>query len=174
MRLLTTVMCCLACPGAAEHPLHRSIRSWKTAFLPFARARKTHLQRVPGPKAILSYLARDADLLERALPLPRLTRTIWKVLRRHGCIVRPVHLPPEPMERPAPMSAWQIDLKDASTVPADPDGKRKPSGGNLERRGYGHLHRPLVLGARPFSCADGEALHGQHPARAGKARLDHL
>ncbi len=84
-----------------------------------------HLQRVPGPKAILYYLARDAELLEHALPLPRSTRTIWKVLRRHGCIVRPVRLPPQPLERPAPMSAWQIDFKDASTVPADPDGKQQ-------------------------------------------------
>src|SRR5437588_7282523 len=84
-----------------------------------------HLHRVPGPKAILYDLARDAQLLEHALPLPCSTRTIWKVLRRHGCIVRPVRLPPEPMERPDPMSAWQIDLKDASSVPADPDGKQQ-------------------------------------------------
>jgi transposase InsO family protein len=84
-----------------------------------------HLQRVPGPKAILYYLARDAEVLEHAVPLPRSTRTIWKVLRRHGCIVRPVRLPPQPMERPAPLSAWQIDFKDASTVPADPYGKRQ-------------------------------------------------
>jgi hypothetical protein len=35
-----------------------------------------HLQRVPGPKAILYYLARDAELLEHAVPLPRSTRTI--------------------------------------------------------------------------------------------------
>jgi hypothetical protein len=29
------------------------------------------------------------------------------------------------MERPAPMTAWQIDFKDASTVPADLDGKQQ-------------------------------------------------
>jgi len=29
------------------------------------------------------------------------------------------------MERPAPLSAWQIDFKDASTVPADPYGKQQ-------------------------------------------------
>jgi hypothetical protein len=32
---------------------------------------------------------------------------------------------PQPMERPAPLSAWQIDFKDASTVPADPYSKRQ-------------------------------------------------
>ena len=29
------------------------------------------------------------------------------------------------MKRPAPMTAWQIDFKDASTVPADPDSKQQ-------------------------------------------------
>lgn len=31
----------------------------------------------------------------------------------------------EPQERPAPMSHWQLDFKDATTVPADPDGKQQ-------------------------------------------------
>jgi transposase InsO family protein len=31
----------------------------------------------------------------------------------------------EPLERPAPLSHWHLDVKDASTVPADPDGKRQ-------------------------------------------------
>ena len=31
----------------------------------------------------------------------------------------------EPLERPAPMSQWQLDFKDASTVPADPFGKQQ-------------------------------------------------
>jgi hypothetical protein len=84
-----------------------------------------HLRRVPGPKAIQYYLARDPQLQKRALRLPPSTRTIWKVLRRHGCIARPVRLPHQPIERPAPMSAWQIDFKDASTVPADPYGKQQ-------------------------------------------------
>src|SRR5438874_6723923 len=29
------------------------------------------------------------------------------------------------MERSAPMMSWQIDFKDVSSVPADPDGKRQ-------------------------------------------------
>jgi transposase InsO family protein len=82
-----------------------------------------NLKRIPGPKAIQYYLARDPALQGRAAPLPQSTRTIWKVLRRHGRIARafrPLH---EPIPRPAPMSAWQIDFKDASTVPTDPYGK---------------------------------------------------
>jgi hypothetical protein len=29
------------------------------------------------------------------------------------------------MERPEPMTHWQIDYKDISSVPADPDGKKQ-------------------------------------------------
>ena len=32
----------------------------------------------------------------------------------------------ELQQRPAPLSQWQLDFKDASTVPAAPDGKRQP------------------------------------------------
>ena len=84
-----------------------------------------HLKRVPGPKAILYYLPRDPALQGRSAPLPRSTRTIWKILRRHdriGHAARRVH---QPLERPAPMSCWQIDFKDASSVPADPYGKQQ-------------------------------------------------
>src|SRR5206468_10853279 len=52
-------------------------------------------------------------------------KTIDRVLKRHQRIPergQPVH---QPLERPAPMSAWQIDFKDVSSVPADQEGKRK-------------------------------------------------
>ena len=42
-----------------------------------------HLQRVPGPRAILYYLPRDPQLQSRIETLPRSTRTIWKILQ-HG------------------------------------------------------------------------------------------
>jgi hypothetical protein len=40
-----------------------------------------HLQRVPGPKAIRYYLPRDEQAQALGVPLPRSTRTIWKILR---------------------------------------------------------------------------------------------
>ena len=83
------------------------------------------LRRVPGPKAILYYLHRDPDLAARGEDLPRSTRTVWRILDRHGRIVRPPRPDHAPVERPAPMTEWQLDFKDASTVPADPDGKRQ-------------------------------------------------
>ncbi len=84
-----------------------------------------HLQRTPGPKAILYYLHRQEDLLAQGLRLPRSTRTIWQILTEYGRIghtPRRVHVP---MERPGPLVSWQIDLKDADSVPPDPDGKQQ-------------------------------------------------
>jgi hypothetical protein len=84
-----------------------------------------NLKRVPGPKAILSYLPRDPALQARTAPLPRSTRTIWKILTRNGRIAHPARRVHQPLERPAPMSWWQIEFKDASSVPADPKGSQQ-------------------------------------------------
>ncbi len=46
-----------------------------------------HLNRVPGPRALLYYLPRDPEVQALQLPLPRSTRTVWKILHRHGCIL---------------------------------------------------------------------------------------
>lgn len=84
-----------------------------------------HLQRTPGPKAILYYLHRQEDLLAQGLRLPRSTRTIWQILVAHDRIghgPRRVHVP---MERPGPLVSWQLDFKDADSVPPDPDGKQQ-------------------------------------------------
>jgi len=83
------------------------------------------LGRTPGPKAILYYLPRDESLQQAELRLPRSTRTIHRLLREHGrSAARLPHLP-DPLERPKPMQHWQIDFKDASSVPADPEGKQQ-------------------------------------------------
>jgi integrase-like protein len=83
------------------------------------------LRRTPGPKAILYYLPRDAELAAAGLRLPKSTRTIWRLLRQHGRILPRCPRHREPLERPAPLVAWQLDFKDASSVPADPQGKRQ-------------------------------------------------
>ena len=83
------------------------------------------LQRVPGPRAILYYLAQDAELAASGARLPRSTRTVWQILTRHGRIAQPPRRVHEPVERPAPLTAWQLDFKDVTTVAADPDGKRQ-------------------------------------------------
>jgi len=81
--------------------------------------------RTPGPKAILYYLPRDEHLQQAGFRLPRSTRTIHRLLREHGRIVARQPHAPDPIERPKPMQHWQLDFKDASTVPADPQGKQQ-------------------------------------------------
>jgi hypothetical protein len=87
-----------------------------------------HLQRTPGPKAILSFLHHDPELQAAGLPRPRSTATVWRLLRRHGRIApRRPHLR-EPWDLPEPLTSWQLDRKDVSSVPrdrSDPAAKRQ-------------------------------------------------
>ena len=84
-----------------------------------------NLQRVPGPEAILSYIHRDSALQRAGVRLPRSQTTIWKILRQAGCIEEHRRRKPKPLELRQPGEEVQFDLKDASSVPADPDGKRQ-------------------------------------------------
>jgi hypothetical protein len=84
-----------------------------------------NLKRVPGPKAILYYLQQEATTTLAGERLPRSTRTIWRILRQHQRILDPPFRARRPVERPDPLSSWQLDFKDASTVPADPEGKQQ-------------------------------------------------
>lgn len=84
-----------------------------------------NLNRIPGPKAILYYLEQEATSILQGEHLPRSTRTIWRILRQHQRIAPPQQRAHHPMERAEPMQSWQLDFKDASTVPPDPDGKQQ-------------------------------------------------
>src|SRR5437764_9440234 len=82
------------------------------------------LRRVPGQEAIHYYLQRDPLLQFFQLPLPS-CKTIYRILKAHDRILsrgKHVH---QPLPRPAPMTCWQLDFKDVSSVPADPLGKRQ-------------------------------------------------
>ena len=83
------------------------------------------INRIPGPKTIRYYLEQDPELRAQGLRLPRSTRTIWQILRQYGRIALPRRRDHQPIPRPAPMAMWQLDFKDVSSVPADPDGKRQ-------------------------------------------------
>jgi transposase InsO family protein len=82
------------------------------------------LRRVPGPEAIHYYLERDALLQFFHFPVPS-CRTISRILKANDRISQDSKSVHQPMERAAPMTCWQIDFKDVSSVPADPDGKRQ-------------------------------------------------
>jgi transposase InsO family protein len=83
-----------------------------------------NLQRTPGPRTIRALLVRDPAFqqLGQALPAPA---TIWRILDQHQRILRPRAHHHEPLPRGAPMQSWQLDFKDASSVPPDPGGKRQ-------------------------------------------------
>ncbi len=83
------------------------------------------LKRVPGPRAIRYYLPRDPIVQAQGLVPPRSTTTIWKVLCRHDRIAHEGRRRHQPAERPAPLEEVQMDFKDASTVPTEPDGKQQ-------------------------------------------------
>jgi hypothetical protein len=84
-----------------------------------------NLQRTPGPRTILYYLKRDADLQAQGIVAPRSTRTIWKILRKLGLILDPAERTHQPLEPRGPLQEVQMDFKDATTVPADPEGKQQ-------------------------------------------------
>jgi len=82
------------------------------------------LRRVPGQEAIRYYLERDPAVQFFQLPIPS-CKTIYRVLKTHQRIPERGQSVHQPVERPAPMTAWQIDFKDVSSVPADQEGKRQ-------------------------------------------------
>lgn len=105
-------------PPLATHPLVEQ------RILAIRDAPPEGLCRVPGPEAILYYLPRDPELQALQVPLPRSSSTIYRILKKHDRIPKRTPRRHEPMERPAPMTSWQADFKDVSTVPADPLGKQ--------------------------------------------------
>jgi hypothetical protein len=80
------------------------------------------LRRTPGPRAILYYLPRSPDV-PAGCRLPRSTRTVWSILRAYQRIALSPTRQRQPQERPAPLAEWQLDFKDLTSVPGDPDGK---------------------------------------------------
>jgi len=84
-----------------------------------------NLQRVPGPRTILYYLHRDPHLQALGLAPPRSSRTVWKILRKAGCILPPAERKRRPLPPREPLEEIQVDFKDISTVPADPSGEGK-------------------------------------------------
>jgi transposase InsO family protein len=86
------------------------------------------LRRTPGPKAIQYYLQRDEKLEVEGLARSYSTRTIYQVLVKHQRITQRKPREPEPMERPEPMSHWQIDYKDIFGLLADLYQEKKQHG----------------------------------------------
>jgi len=86
-----------------------------------------NLKRVPGPRALLYYLPRDQELQAAQVPLPRSSRTIWKILHATGCLLTRSKEPLHPSELRAPLEEIQMDFKDVGSVSPEqsPQGKRQ-------------------------------------------------
>ena len=112
-----------SCSRARIHPPERISHVVVERIIQMREEPPEGLRRTPGPKALLYYLPRDEQL--EGERLPRSSRTVYRILQQAGCIVHrqpPVH---EPQERPAPLSQWQLDFKDATSVPPEVGGKRQ-------------------------------------------------
>jgi hypothetical protein len=70
-----------------------------------------NLQRVPGPRALLYYLPRDPELQAVQVPLPRSSRTIWKILHNTGCLMTRSKESPHPNEPREPLEEIQMDAQ---------------------------------------------------------------
>ena len=70
-----------------------------------------NLKRVPGPRALLYYLPRDPELQAARFPLPRSSRTIWKILHITGCLVTRSKEQPHPNELREPLEEIQMDAE---------------------------------------------------------------
>lgn len=105
---------------ARTHPPERLSQRVVDRILQMRDEPPEGLRRTPGPKALLYYLPRDEQV--QGERLPRSSRTIYRILKQAGRIAKLQPRVHEPLERPAPMSHWQLDFKDASTVPAEEDG----------------------------------------------------
>ncbi len=86
-----------------------------------------NLKRVPGPRALLYYLPRDPELQGAQVPLPRSSRTIWKILHTTGCLLPRSKEPPHPNDLREPLEEIQMDFKDVGSVSPEqsPQGKRQ-------------------------------------------------
>ena len=79
--------------------------------------------RTPGPRTILYYLKRDADLQAQGLVPPH--ARVFKILHKLGFILDPSERTHKPLEPRDPLQEIQMDFKHATTVPANSEGKRQ-------------------------------------------------
>jgi hypothetical protein len=113
---------------APKHPRARISEQVVARVLALRDEPPEGLRRVPGPKALAYYLPRDPALQQLQAQgdhLPRSTHCIYLILKRAGRIAERPRCTHEPLERPEPLQEWQLDFKDASSVPADPQGKQQ-------------------------------------------------
>lgn len=80
--------------------------------------------RVPPGPAVIQYELQQR-FSETNKRYPGSTSTIWKILDLNQRIIRSSRREHEPIERPAPMTHWEVDFADITSIPVDPEGKQQ-------------------------------------------------
>ena len=108
----------LLCSRSRAHhaPYFRWDRRVETRIMEMRLAPPEHLGRTPGPRALLYYLPRDPDLQAAQVRLPQSTRTIWKILRKNGCIMLKPPRKLRSTESREPLEEIQMDFKDVESI----------------------------------------------------------
>ncbi len=121
------------------------------------------LKRAPGPRALLYYLPRDPELQAAQVPLPRSSRTIWKLLHATGCLVTRSKEPPHSNELREPLEEIQMDFKDIGCISPEQgsQGKRQHVIEVCNAGGRWNLDCPVGAGPRRFPRAN-SAGSGDH------------
>jgi hypothetical protein len=108
----------LLCSRSRAHhaPYFRWNPRVETRLMEMRLAPPEHLGRTPGPRALLYYLPRDPDLQAAQVRLPQSTRTIWKILRKNGCIMLKPPRKLRSTESREPLEEIQMDFKDVESI----------------------------------------------------------
>jgi Homeodomain-like domain-containing protein len=158
---------------ARIHPPPRTPAPVVERVLSIRDAPPQGLRRVPGPEAIAYYLHQEAEQEAEPLPVPS-CRTIYRLLKAHQRIAQRQPRVTQPVERPAPLSSWQLDFKDVSTVPADPLGKQQHVVETRSAAGCGHLAAVGGAGARGFHRRNRLSVRRPDAPDPGEAAAAHL
>ena len=106
-----TPLCCVLVRGRIMLPTSGIDIRVTQRIVEMRFAPPENLKRVPGPRALLSYLPRDLELQAAQVPLPHSSRTIWKILHVTGCLVTHSKEPPHPNEPREPLEEIQMDAE---------------------------------------------------------------
>ena len=101
---------------ARHTPVQRTCLVVERRIVELRRSLAQQLGRVPGQRTILYYLHQDENLKKSGLFLPTSESTIWRILNQYQCFHRFTRPRRQPIERPEPMSVWEIDFSDLPGV----------------------------------------------------------
>jgi len=102
---------------ARKTPSHQKTSQIVEArILELRRELTAQLGRIAGQRTILFYLHEDETLKQEGVRVPTSQATIWRILNDHHAFQRPKPRQRRPVDRPPPLSEWEIDFSDVVTA----------------------------------------------------------